>query len=138
MNKKEKIFFGVGFLLVIAVLIYPPVTLDGYSPTFDYARQVSQEYGSSAVTVPAGDYGESGLDNVDWSDTRRRFFFQKNNFDEDIKISVIPEDLSKDNPAEKLDGTIEWEGEIYVGRLLIEVLLISFITAGIIFFLRNK
>ena len=137
MNKKEKIVFGVGFLLVIAVLIYPPVTLDGYSPTFDYARQVSQEYGSSAVTIPAGDYGESGVDNVEWSDTRRRFFFQKNNFDEDIKISVIPEDLSEDNPAEKLDGTIEWEGEIYVGRLLIEVLLISFITAGIIFFLRN-
>ena len=138
MSKKEKIVLGIGFSLVIAVLIYPPVSLDGYSPTFDYARQVSQEYGSSAMTIPAGDYGESGVNNVEWTDTRRRFFFQKNSFDEDIKISVVPEDLSKNNPAEKIDGTIEWEGEIYIGRLLIEVLLITFITGGIIFFMRNK
>lgn len=134
MEKQEKIILAIGVLLIITVLIYPPVKLEGYSSTFAQLN----DYATTVILLPKGDYGESDYNNVNWTDTRRRLFFQNTSFKEDITITAIPENISEDNPAEDMKGTIQWEGEISVGRLLIEVLLVSILTAGGIFFHRNK
>ena len=137
MNKVEKIIIVVGLVLVIGVLLYPPVKLDGYSSTFAQLNEYADKY--NVVLMPKGDYGESDYGNVNWTDTRRRFFFQNSSFTEDITITAVPENVSEDNPAEEMDGAIKWDGEIYIGRLLIEVFLISILTVAGIFIIRyNK
>lgn len=138
MNKTEKTIIGICLFLLIGVLVYPPVSMEGYSPSFAQISQFNSQYGRSSVAIPSGDYGESDYSDINWTDSRRRLFFQDNNFQEDIKIKLVPKDLSENNPAQELDGTIEWETEINVGRLLIELLLISLVSLAGILYLRQK
>lgn len=140
MKKNEQIIVGIGTFLLIIILIYPPVNLDGFSPTFKFQYELNRQLNVSSgdILLVVGDHGKSGSNKINWNDSRRRLFFQKNSFDEDISIKRVPSNLSKNNPAKEFDGIIKWESEINTGRLFIELLLISIITAGSIFFMRNK
>jgi len=135
MGSTEKIIFSIGFLLLITVLIFPPVKMEGYSPIFAAAHRINE---TNSILIPGGDYGESDSRNINWTKDSRRFFFQDNNFETDIILKIVPENLSENNPAESIDGTIEWESEINIGRMLIELLLISLVSVASIFYLRQK
>tara|TARA_R110002124_G_C8913628_1_gene510703 strand:- start:1264 stop:1713 length:450 start_codon:yes stop_codon:yes gene_type:complete len=138
MNKIEKSIIGISLFLLIGVLVYPPVSMEGYSPSFLQISQFYSEYGQRSIALVSGDYGESDIRKINWKDSRRRFFFQENNFNEDIQIEIVPNNFSENNPAEEVEGTIEWDSEINIGRLLIELLLISLLSVASILYLRQN
>ncbi|MGM0582817.1 MAG: hypothetical protein ACQETL_19230 [Bacteroidota bacterium] len=162
MKTSEKIILGVGFILLIGVLIYPPVKMEGHSETAEQWQKLKrqnelehQRYGYEApwqMMIPTGNHGESDSPYINWTKETRHLTFSDSNFEEDITYLILSEEntdskskaedleadtLNKEN-YKSVDGTIEWESQINTGQLLIEILLTIVLTSALFIFIRFK
>ncbi|MDZ7717693.1 MAG: hypothetical protein U5K72_02590 [Balneolaceae bacterium] len=90
MSASEKIILGVGFLLLIGVLIYPPVKMEGYSEIAEQWQNLKtlnelkhQRLGYEApwrMMIPTGNHGESDSPYINWSKETRHLTFDHSNF----------------------------------------------------------